>query len=87
MGNWMMRVPADPDPSKLKSDLDAAARLGVVGQAGPMSMAMNPRPRLTWRLHCELLALATVLAVWCWRCGGGAQRRTAALSRLARSPR
>src|SRR5207342_50990 len=59
----------------------AAARLGLVGQAGSMSGQMNPLTTVDMASALRLLAIATLvagalLALWWWR-----QRRTAAISR------
>ncbi len=38
MGHWMMRAPADADPSKLQARYRAAvARVGFLGPAGPLT--------------------------------------------------
>ena len=58
MGEWMMRAPADPDPQKLKRDIErAAARVGVVGPPGALS-GWTRTALVDWRPLLRLAALA-----------------------------
>ena len=67
MGNWMMRVPPDPDPARLKRDLDKllrassslARRTSASGRtsdphapaAGGAAAADRRRTRMSWIVH------------------------------------
>ena len=68
-GDWMMRVPAEADPARLKRDVERLLRASAgLGPAGPMS---DPaRPATTWR-RCSASprsasAIALAPLAWFW---------------------
>ena len=82
MGEWMMRVPADPEPGARQARPGpAAARLVLVGPAGPLSThrTMDFAPSLRLLMLASAIALLPLGWVWlrqpqadapragCWR--------------------